>query len=289
MKLYIVDSYSDILYGGNTAGVILLESATCFPNKRFMIDTAAELRYSETAFVLGNVHDGFAIRYFTPTDEVELCGHATIGAFGALLDCGGVPGDGRYAIQTVGGDLAVEVHGSSIFLEMPLRHESEVIGDATRLAAIAGAMRIRIDDIGLVPQIVSTGLPDIMLHITSRDALMEMRPDFPALAGLSREYGVIGLHAFALSDGQDMTAVCRNFAPLFGIDEEAATGTSNGALTCYLYRNGVVSAGVENVFSQGENMNRPSRIHTLLSDDERGIRVNVGGRFRIVVRGDLLA
>ena len=91
----------------------------------------------------------------------------------------------------------------------------------------------------LIPQLISTGLPDIMMPVASPADLEKISPDFPALSKLSEKYQVVGVHAFT-TDCDDATCHVRNFAPLYDIDEEAATGTSNGALTYFGYLNGFI-------------------------------------------------
>ena len=78
--------------------------------------------------------------------------------------------------------------------------------------------------------------------------------------------------------GDDCTAYCSNYAPLYDIPEECATGTSNGALTYYLYRHGMVQPERENVFLQGEHMHRPSEIRSRLYASGDAVTVRVGGR-----------
>ena len=77
MEYYIVDAFSDKPFGGNPAGVVLLGNND-FPNEGLMLQVAAELRYSETAFVRRHSANEYTLRYFTPMHEVELCGHATV-------------------------------------------------------------------------------------------------------------------------------------------------------------------------------------------------------------------
>ena len=80
MKYFIIDAFTDQPFGGNPAGVVLLDTQT-FPKEDLMLKIAAELRYSETAFILRHSEQEFTIRYFTPKAEVDLCGHATIASF----------------------------------------------------------------------------------------------------------------------------------------------------------------------------------------------------------------
>ena len=84
MQYYIVDAFTDQPFGGNPAGVVLLDGDV-FPNETLMLQIAAELRYSETAFVRRDAEKEFTIRYFTPMAEVELCGHATIASFAICI------------------------------------------------------------------------------------------------------------------------------------------------------------------------------------------------------------
>ena len=84
MKFYIVDAFTEKKFGGNPAGVIILPEGADFPSDELCVKTAAELRYSETAFVKKLAEDEFQVRYFTPAAEVDLCGHATIASFKTL-------------------------------------------------------------------------------------------------------------------------------------------------------------------------------------------------------------
>jgi PhzF family phenazine biosynthesis protein len=133
-------------------------------------------------------------------------------------------------------------------------------------------------------EIVSTGLPDIIMPVASQEALNALRPDMAALAAYSIELDVVGVHAFALSD-DGYTAHVRNFGPRYDIPEESATGTANAALTHYLQRRKLVTAGDSCRFLQGEAMGRPSVVATMLSTDGD---IWVGGNSYILAKGDLL-
>ena len=288
MKFYIVDAFTDELFGGNAAGVVILGNDDVYPSDLVMIKTAAELKYSETAFIKKVGEKEFKIRYFTPAAEVDLCGHATIGAFGALLDAGIAIDNEVYTIDSLAGKLEVTIKDGFVMMEMSPPIEMSEITESLKLQELAKVMGITPEDIGMTPKLISTGLPDIMLNVKDKYTLMAIKPDFPGLIELSKQYDVVGVHAFALSSEKDITAYCRNFAPLYEIDEEAATGTSNGALTYYLYKNNLVRENENNVFLQGESMNRPSKIMSLLSKNEKGeIKIRVGGVYRILAKGHI--
>ena len=93
---------------------------------------------------------------------------------------------------------------------------------------------------------------------------------------------------FCPCPNEEAPAHCRNFAPLYAIPEEAATGTSNGALTYYLYRRGKIAAGAENRFVQGEKMGKPSEILSRLTEGPDGVKVQVGGRAVLALQAQLL-
>ena len=278
MKYFIVDAFTTQPFGGNTAGVVLLDDA--FPSDEFMQQVAAEFRYSETAFVRQDGDTEFTVRYFTPRGEVDLCGHATVATFGTLYKLG-IIADGTLCINhTLAGNLQVRV-GDKVMMEMAEPQIIDAIVDVERLHSIMGVKNSHID---LPVMVVSTGLPDIMMPVSSINDLNALNPNMDALAQLSDELNVTGVHAFALSD-DGYTAHVRNFGPLYGIPEESATGTANGALTHYLHHNGIIASPAECRFLQGEAIQRPSVVATSLLADGA---IWVGGDSAIVAIGELI-
>jgi PhzF family phenazine biosynthesis protein len=278
MKYFIVDAFTTQPFAGNTAGVVLLDDA--FPSDKFMQQVAAEFRYSETAFVRQDGDTEFTVRYFTPRGEVDLCGHATVATFGTLYKLG-IIADGAMCLNhTLAGNLQVRV-GDKVMMEMAEPQIIDATVDVERLHRVMGVKNSHID---LPVMVVSTGLPDIMMPVSSVEELNSLVPDMDALAQLSDELNVTGVHAFALSD-DGYTAHVRNFGPLYGIPEESATGTANGALTHYLHHNGIVSAPAECRFLQGEAMQRPSVVATILLENGA---IWVGGDSAIVAIGELI-
>jgi PhzF family phenazine biosynthesis protein len=284
MQYYIVDAFTTQLFGGNPAGVVLLPQGSGFPDERLMQQVSAELRYSETAFVQRNGDCEFTVRYFTPCSEVDLCGHATIASFGVLCQKGLVAEGDMCMNHTLAGDLKVRV-GKQVMMQMAVPRLVGTVQEVERLYQIMNCHNRQLFAAPTMPvEIVSTGLPDIILPVGSLDELEALNPDMAALAEMSRELMVVGVHAFVLTD-DGYTAHVRNFAPLYGVDEESATGTANAALTHYLQRRGLVQLGSECAFIQGEKMGRPSVVETQLHPDST---IYVGGQCRIVAQGELL-
>lgn len=291
MKFYIVDAFTENLFGGNPAGVVILPEGEDFPSDEIMTKTAAELRYSETAFIKRLNDKEFNIRYFTPAAEVELCGHATIGSFKALLAGGYIEDNQAYINHTLSGTLNMDVKNGFVLMDMAAPVKIGEISEHEKLRELYDIMGLDYDaekaeGVSMIPQLISTGLPDIMMPVSSLEVLDRIEPDFPALSKLSERYEVVGVHAFTVNC-DDATCHVRNFAPLYDIDEEAATGTSNGALTYYGYLNGFVKSGDDCRFIQGEKMQRPSAILSHIEADGDNCSIQVGGSAVILAEGDI--
>ncbi len=291
MKFYIVDAFTENLFGGNPAGVVILPEGEDFPSDEIMTKTAAELRYSETAFIKRLNDKEFNIRYFTPAAEVELCGHATIGSFKALLAGGYIEDNQAYINHTLSGTLNIDVKNGFVLMDMAAPVKIGEISEHEKLRELYDIMGLDYDaekaeGVSMIPQLISTGLPDIMMPVSSLEVLDRIEPDFPALSKLSERYEVVGVHAFTVNC-DDATCHVRNFAPLYDIDEEAATGTSNGALTYYGYLNGFVKSGDDCRFIQGEKMQRPSAILSHIEADGDNCSIQVGGSAVILAEGDI--
>ena len=287
MRFFIVDAFTERPFGGNTAGVVLTDPGSGFPDEEWMRLLAAELRYSETAFVRRDGAAEFTVRYFTPAGEIDLCGHATIASFGVLFQEGLVPDGTRCLNHTRAGDLEVVV-GSRVMMQMVSPRQVQTFDEQVVLDELLAAMGgLKAGQLGEWPvETFSTGLPDIILPVCDVATLQSIRPDMAALSTLSERLDVVGVHAFAIDPDDGYTAHVRNFAPRYGIPEESATGTANAALTGYLYHHRLIGDGARCRFLQGETMGRPSLIETTLDLINGGIPdIRVGGPSVIVARG----
>lgn len=269
----VVSAFSHDGQGGNKAGIVCGGSRGDSAEKTAF---AARLGYSETVFASDSEVADYRLEYFTPEGEVPLCGHATIAFFVYMLETGKIV-PGHYTIETGAGIFGVDAEpDGTVFMEQARPEFLETV-PPERLAGCFSPMPSRTE---IVPRIVSTGLRDILLPVASVAELDSMRMDREAVSSVSAELGCVGIHCFALSQedaGDSCTAVCRNFAPLYGIDEESATGTSNCALACYLFKCGIRPG--EYVFEQGRNLSAASRITVRLETaGDEILSVRVGGK-----------
>ena len=275
MKIFICDAFSSEIFKGNQAGVVILEEKENYPTETFMKNIAAELKHSETAFVKKIDDKNFKIRYFTPIEEVELCGHATISVFSVLRELKLISND-KYIAQTLAGNLEIIVDKDFIWMDMS-SPKIEYIFNLDEIKEIYSAFNLDIAQAqkNLIPKIVNTGLSDIIIPIKNKEVLDNFIMNKEKVIELSKKYKVVGAHLFTLDKNKKVTAFCRNIAPLVGIDEECATGTSNGALTHYLKDYGIISSKDINTFIQGESMGRASTILSRYKED--GMTIQVGG------------
>jgi len=277
IRVYEVKAFSKGDIGGNLAGVVIGDTDDSVKQR-----IARELGYSETVFVDGGGDEesrDYKLEFFTPTDQVDLCGHATIGAFSLLRSLGKIE-EGEYWQNGLAGRLRVRVEESKVLME---QKTPGFYGRADK-RVIAKSLGIEEDVIERFPvEIVSTGLKDILIPVKSLESLKNIKPDFERIKKVSKRYGVVGYHVFSLESLEGSTAFTRNFAPLYDIDEEAATGTSNGALAAYLKKYEIVNNN-RMVFEQGDFMDSPSRIE---AEIDNGC-VWVGGQGSLVREFELV-
>lgn len=282
MEVAIVKAFTHENTGGNGAGVVLLNEQISDDTKQ---EIAGKVGLSETAFIFKQDENDYNVSFFTPVCEVDLCGHATIAAFYYLGKTGEIKGcnETRTVYQnTKAGRLKIEVTFKDHDVEYVLMQQSrpQIYGELKDKKQIASSLNIDERFIGLAdcdigPTIVSTGLKDIMVPVRSRNVLNNLEPDFRMIEDISYENDVVGYHVFTIENGK---VYARNFAPKVGINEECATGTSNGALGSLL-----ISKGFSNQIEviQGEAMNQKSLIYVKVDRHDGLMDVYVGGKANI--------
>lgn len=284
IEIFLYDAFSETLFGGGIAGVVV-ESAR-MPGAGLtdasMQSLATELAAPTTGFAALQDDGSWRLRFFTPTQEIDMCGHVVVGVFSGLSDLG-LLGDGDLVsttAQTRAGDIPVKVErtgGHRPIVEMRQlrpRFREVTLNDAS-LSELLG---IQVDDLHpyLPVGIASTGLSHLIVPTRGVEVLARLKPRNAALAELSRTLGVDTIPVVALTGLPDgITVRSRDLCPGIGNAEEAASGTTNGALGCYLVRHGAVvspvgGGAVEIRAEQGVEMGRPSIIESRIAIGDDG-------------------
>lgn len=254
-----IDAFTDQGFAGNPAAVFVTDAAC---DENWMQAVAREMNLSETAF-LHPVPGGFGLRWFTPTTEVELCGHATLASAHALWEEGYLDRNAEARFETRSGVLAANLEGDWIWLDFP----------ATP-AAPSEKLQALTDALGAEPLYIGRTSFDYLVELESAAAVTRLAPDLEAVKRLPVR-GVI-----VTADSTDFDFVSRYFAPAYGIPEDPVTGSAHCALGPYWQSK---TGRGEFTAYQASRRGGVVRVKTL------GGRVVLGGQAVTTVRGELLA
>ena len=263
--------------GGNPAGVVPDARGL---SDRDMLQIAADVGYSETAFLVDAGNGSYDVRYFSPLAEVPFCGHATI-ASGVLL------GPGEWLFATRSGDVAVDVSRQddglvTATLTSVSPHIDDIADDD--LAELLAALGWAVGDLDptMPPRVAYAGAYHPILAARERDRLSRLDYDVGRLRTLmlDRDWTTIDL----VWRETDRVFHARNPFPVGGVYEDPATGAAAAAFGAYLRALGLVQLPVTVTIHQGGEMGRPSTLLVeLRADDER---VRVSGTAVHIPRGD---
>ncbi|EGT0637706.1 PhzF family isomerase [Citrobacter werkmanii] len=233
-QVYHVDAFTSVPFRGNSAGVVLHADGLSEAQMQLI---ARELRHSETAFLLTSNESDVHIRYFTPTVEVPICGHATVAAHYVRANVLGLgnttvwqtslAGRHRVDIEAIGDDYRISLEQGIPGFEPPLE-------GAVRTAIIR-ALHLSEDDMlpGLPIQVATTGHSKVMIPLKPEVDLDALSPDLQALATISQQIGCNGFFPFQIRTGENATDG-RMFSPAIGIVEDPVTGNANGPMGAWL-------------------------------------------------------
>ncbi|MEU9706299.1 PhzF family phenazine biosynthesis protein [Streptomyces sp. NPDC047981] len=219
MRIRIVDAFTDRPFSGNPAGVLLLDS---FPDDHWLQKVAAEVNLSETAFAHPLPPGGeadWALRWFTPVAEVDMCGHATLAAAHVLHTTGAATGTVRFAARC-GILSATAAPDGSITMDFPTSSLTPIETPAGLEKAL-GAEIVAVHD-------TAAHIGDLVVELRDEAAVRSLTPDLATLAGLAERGVVVTAAAEQPERGYDF--VSRAFFPRLGIDEDPVTGSAHTAL-----------------------------------------------------------
>ena len=211
--MFQVDAFTERLFGGNPAAVCLLDE---WLTEDVMQHIAAENNLAETAFIKA-AGGGYEIRWFTPTVEVDLCGHATLASAHVLYQYAAYKDAEIVFSSRLSGLLKVRRDGGLLTLDFPADRFEKVPTPAALTAAL-----------GIEPMETYRGKTDYMAVLPSEQAIKDLRPDFVALGTIKDCRGII-----VTAEGTSTDFVSRFFAPQSGINEDPVTGSAHTTLTPY--------------------------------------------------------
>lgn len=234
IEVHIVNAFIDGDTGGNPAGVVVDANQLSTDQKQAV---ASQVGLSETAFVSRSSIATLKLEFFTPTQQIAHCGHATIATFSLLRQLG-VLSEGRHTKETIDGNRNILIESDAAFMQqrvpsyLPITEEHEAFRAVLQSLNISSDLLLDVH----VPQVVNTGNSFLILPIVDEETLLSLEPSFSAVEAISKQFDLIGYYAFTLSvKNPGRIAGTRMFAPRYGIKEEAGTGMAAGSLACYLY------------------------------------------------------
>lgn len=301
LKFYQADVFTGQPFGGNPVAV--------FPDAHGLADyqlqrIAREMNLSETVFVLPPMDQAAVVRLriFTPTQEIPFAGHPVLGTFFVLAQLGLIAvtdGVTRVMQECNIGLFPVELHAEDGELTRVVMTQPkpeflgpvDAIEDVYKIASALGLPKYAITDMKWPIEVVSTGLPVLIVPLRTLTAVRSIQLNAPAIVDVCSQFGANGVMAFTTVTVEPSATVhARMFAPSIGILEDPATGSAGGALGAYLVQNGAadVAPTTEIIVEQGYEIERPSQIFVRVESDDDIIQtVKVGGQCVMVVEGTL--
>lgn len=280
MRFHIVDVFTERRYAGNQLAVV--ESHGELADEE-MQRIAAEMDYSETTFIESfDADGGYDVRIFTPAEEIPFAGHPTLGTAAVLRER---TDEEEIDLDLPGGTIPVRTEHAGDQETLWMTQQQPEFSEQIARESVAEALSLSLEDISEAypVQVVSTGLPTIIVPLDGRSALERVSIDRSAYDALVNSRDAKNVFVFCdepRNDENDLAA--RMFAPYHGVPEDPATGSANGCLAGYLVEQGSDSVALR--IEQGYEMGRPSLLH--LRADENSIEV--GGSVVRVATGELL-
>lgn len=279
IEAYKVDAFTTTPFSGNAAGVVPVAAGLGDAQMQAM---AREMNVSETGFLTPPTQPGahHRLRYFTPTSEIRLCGHATVAMFHLLAETRRIPVPYRGKLETGVGILDVEVRaGPEVYLTSdPIVVEPSPL-PKERVAQLLGLGEEQVSPKG-EPILLVKGM--LFATVAGLKAMETMQPDLRGIAEEHRRHGIDGVVPVSLEtrDPQSLTHI-RYFVPGVGIDEDPVTGAAHMSLAGYLLRIGrldLSSGRARFVGEQGDFCGRPGRVVVEVEGTPETPTVRIGGR-----------
>lgn len=295
-NLYQIDSFTKEKFVGNPAGVITNADGL---TSEEMQKIARELNNSETAFIFTSNNNEYDVhtRFFTPTNEVPICGHATIAAYYAYAIENRLSTSKIYH-KTGAGILPVNIVKENKDYKITMTQGKIEFGDiieGINRNSLLSSINISDDDLleSYPIQVVSTGHSKVMIGIKNIAILNKIKPNYDALSKLSNIIKCNGYYVFTVeSEDSDVLVHGRMFAPAIGINEDPVTGNANGPLGAYLIHHKLINHD-NSIFlfkaKQGEAIKHSGIIEVeVIIENNEPVEVKISGNAVIVFKSELL-
>ncbi|MCE6989252.1 PhzF family phenazine biosynthesis protein [Dyadobacter sp. CY323] len=257
LAIYQIDAFTDKLFGGNPAAIVPLEE---WLSDETMINIAAENNLAETAFYVP-IEKGFHIRWFTPTVEVDLCGHATLAAAYVIFNIQNYEGQ-TILFDSRSGELRVDCMEDWLTLNFPVDHYNVAVPPPALAESLNTTTLLE----------VYKGKTDYLVVVESEDVVRNLDFDIIVLSTIPAR-GII-----VTSAGEDVDFVSRFFAPQSGIDEDPVTGSAHTTLIPYW---------AEKLDKTKMTAKQLSKRGGFLKCELSGDRVFIGGQARLYLKGEI--
>ncbi|OCA90357.1 PhzF family phenazine biosynthesis protein [Bacillus sp. FJAT-27225] len=293
IRVFHVDAFTTQKFGGNTAGVVLdAEKLT----ESEMQSIAKELNLPESVFLLPSQNNNadYKVKFFTPTEEINFCGHATVGLTWLLAtEFGLAKHKDGIVLETNIGNIPVMWHkegGELTVVEMTqvTPQTKEIAIDYNILSQMIGVKSNSID-LEYPIKLANTGNWHLLVPIKDQEAIDEAMPDLAALGKHNKEHTISTTHLYTFNTKKDVDIYTRDFAPGVGISEDPVTGAANGALAGFLYLEGLISqTKTTNLkIAQGDAVGRPGLLNVTVIPNKTNPAIKVAGAAITTIRGIL--
>jgi PhzF family phenazine biosynthesis protein len=262
VSIYQVDAFTERPYKGNPAAVCLLQETR---DEAWMQAVASEKNLSETAFLTPE-NDGYRLRWFTPKNEVKLCGHATLASAHILYEEKLLPLNRQARFYTLSGLLTANYHEDTGVIELDFPAKTVV-----PCKPPSGLL----EALGVKPIFVGHSDDDYLIEVESEEEVKEVSPDFGRLIQVSCR----GVIVTALSTVKNYDFISRFFAPAVGVNEDPVTGSAHCRLTPYWQ-----AKLKKNEFIAYQASKRGGFLQLAAAGD----RVRIGGKAVTVLKGELI-
>ncbi len=286
--LHIVDVFAREKYAGNQLAVVESDGELTDEEMQSIAD---EMNYSETTFVESR-ETPYRVRIFTPEAEVPVAGHPPLGTAHVIREhiAPGRPEEIRLDLNV--GEVPVETRQRNGTETLWMAQQPPTFGETLDPEPLAEVLGLPVDalDTDWPVQVVSTGLPTIIVPLVDREALSAIDLDRDAYERVTGDREAKLVHAVCPEPRETANDLAvRMFSPFYGVPEDPATGSANGCLAAWLARHAYFGSGSVDVrVEQGFEMGRPSILHLDATDRGETVDVHVGGQVVDVARGELL-